>query len=223
MTAWQAVGKVICTRGWGWWALVTGPESHLAATGWWGQEAVETLSPAFELGIGRQRGKTGIARSEVRTRLFLPSNPECRYVASSSKDGSVRVWDTSVGRCERILTGHTQSVTCLRWGGDGLLYSASQDRTIKVWRAHDVRAGRGPEPDWVNRGSGMSNQCFLNLFRELVREVLLNSGSWGQCCVTAAPERGQALGFPALGSLLRFIRRPLSVVRLWDFLLSEAY
>ena len=71
MTAWQAVGKVICTRGWGWWALVTGPESHLAATGWWGQEAVETLSPAFELGIGRQRGKTDIARSEVRTRLFL--------------------------------------------------------------------------------------------------------------------------------------------------------
>lgn len=69
-------------------------------------------------------------------------NPECRYVASSSKDGSVRVWDTTAGRCERILTGHTQSVTCLRWGGDGLLYSASQDRTIKVWRAHDVRAGK---------------------------------------------------------------------------------
>lgn len=191
--------------GGGWWALVTGTESHLAATGWWGQEAVETLSPAFELGIGRQRGKTGIARSEVRTHLFLPSNPECRYVASSSKDGSVRVWDTTAGRCERTLTGHAQSVTCLRWGGDGLLYSASQDRTIKVWRAHDVRARRGPEPDWGNRGSGMSNQCFLNLFRELVREVLLNSGSWGQCCVTA-----ESPG-------------PLSVVRLWNFLLSEAY
>lgn len=82
----------------------------------------------------------------------LHANPECRYVASSSKDGSVRVWDTTVGRCERILTGHTQSVTCLRWGGDGLLYSASQDRTIKVWRAHDgvlcrTLQGHG---HWVN-------------------------------------------------------------------------
>ncbi|XP_011793078.1 PREDICTED: notchless protein homolog 1 [Colobus angolensis palliatus] len=82
----------------------------------------------------------------------MARNPECRYVASSSKDGSVRIWDTTAGRCERILTGHTQSVTCLRWGGDGLLYSASQDRTIKVWRAHDgvlcrTLQGHG---HWVN-------------------------------------------------------------------------
>lgn len=68
------------------------------------------------------------------------SNPECRYLASSSKDSSVRIWDTVLGRCEKILTGHTQSVTCLKWGGDGLLYTSSQDRTVKVWRAQDVSA-----------------------------------------------------------------------------------
>jgi WD40 repeat protein len=87
--------------------------------------------------------------------LPLARNPECRYVASSSKDGSVRVWDTTAGRCERILTGHTQSVTCLRWGGDGLLYSASQDRTIKVWRAHDVRMRRMQNPVWQISGHKM--------------------------------------------------------------------
>lgn len=32
---------------------------------------------------------------------------------------------------------HTKPVTCLWWGGDGLLYSASQDCNVKVWRAHD--------------------------------------------------------------------------------------
>ena len=75
----------------------------------------------------------------MRTRLFLSSNPECRYVASSSKDGSVRVWDTTAGRCERILTGHTQSVTCLRWGGDGLLYSASQGVSPATAWLHTVQ------------------------------------------------------------------------------------
>eukprot|EP00069_Balaena_mysticetus_P020514 bmy_02909T0 len=104
---------------------------------------------------GKQVGRTLAGHSKWITALSwepLHANPECRYVASSSKDGSVRVWDTAAGRCERILTGHTQSVTCLRWGGDGLLYSASQDRTIKVWRAHDgvlcrTLQGHG---HWVN-------------------------------------------------------------------------
>lgn len=76
---------------------------------------------------------------------FAPvSNPECRYLASSSKDGSIRVWDAVLGRCEKILTGHTQSVTCVKWGGDGLLYTSSQDRTVKVWRAKDVSACSSP-------------------------------------------------------------------------------
>ena len=44
------------------------------------------------------------------------------------------------------------SVTCLRWGGSGLIYSASQDRTIKVWRSDDgvlcrTLQGHG---HWVN-------------------------------------------------------------------------
>ncbi|XP_053767929.1 notchless protein homolog 1 isoform X3 [Desmodus rotundus] len=104
---------------------------------------------------GKQVGRTLTGHSKWITGLSwepLHINPECRYVASSSKDGSVRVWDTTLGRCERILTGHTQSVTCLRWGGDGLLYSASQDRTLRVWRAHDgvlcrTLQGHG---HWVN-------------------------------------------------------------------------
>lgn len=75
---------------------------------------------------------------------FLLRNPECRYLASASKDGSIRIWDTQMGRCDKILTGHTQSVTCVKWGGDGLLYSSSQDRTIKVWRSQDVSGAGSP-------------------------------------------------------------------------------
>lgn len=69
-----------------------------------------------------------------------PSNPR---LASSSKDGTVRVWLTNTRRCEYTLGGHTASVNVVRWGGGGLngkgvLYTASSDRTVRVWDANGV-------------------------------------------------------------------------------------
>uniref|UniRef100_A0A8C6ZMF4 Notchless protein homolog 1 n=1 Tax=Nothoprocta perdicaria TaxID=30464 RepID=A0A8C6ZMF4_NOTPE len=104
---------------------------------------------------GNQLGRVLAGHSKWITWLCwepLHINPECRYLASASKDGSIRVWDTLMGRCDKILTGHTQSVTCVKWGGDGLLYSCSQDRTIKVWRSQDgvlCRTLQG-HAHWVN-------------------------------------------------------------------------
>ena len=50
------------------------------------------------------------------------------------------------------LTSHTMSVKCLKWGGSGLIYSASQDRTIKVWRTTDGALCRTLQGHghWVN-------------------------------------------------------------------------
>ena len=72
----------------------------------------------------------------VTVRLFRDG--ESRYLASSSKDTTIKIWDTIMGTCVRSLTSHTQSVTCIKWGGKNLIYSSSQDRTIKVWRSEDV-------------------------------------------------------------------------------------
>ena len=53
------------------------------------------------------------------------------------QDGHVRVWDIVQKRMQFCLSGHTKGVTCVKWGGNGLLYTAAQDTTIKVWRASD--------------------------------------------------------------------------------------
>ena len=50
------------------------------------------------------------------------------------------------------MSNHTAAVTAVRWGGAGLLYSASRDCTINVWAAADgklVRSLRG-HGHWVN-------------------------------------------------------------------------
>uniref|UniRef100_A0A915BX92 NLE domain-containing protein n=1 Tax=Parascaris univalens TaxID=6257 RepID=A0A915BX92_PARUN len=64
-------------------------------------------------------------------------DPISRFLASAGKDGMIRIWDTVSYTVVRTLSSHTASVTSIRWGGEGLIYSGSQDRTVKVWRAED--------------------------------------------------------------------------------------
>lgn len=66
------------------------------------------------------------------------SDHSCRRVASAGKDGTIRIWDAVMSKSLMVLTSHTQSVTCVKWGGCGLIYSSSQDRSIRVWRSSDV-------------------------------------------------------------------------------------
>ncbi|MFS7906029.1 putative transcription factor WD40-like family [Helianthus anomalus] len=56
-----------------------------------------------------------------------------RRFVTSSKDGDARVWDVTLRRSVICLSGHTLAVTCVKWGGDGFIYTGSQDCTIQVW------------------------------------------------------------------------------------------
>eukprot|EP01100_Stratorugosa_tubuloviscum_P009626 TRINITY_DN402_c2_g1_i1.p1 TRINITY_DN402_c2_g1~~TRINITY_DN402_c2_g1_i1.p1 ORF type:complete len:496 (-),score=223.21 TRINITY_DN402_c2_g1_i1:156-1643(-) len=73
-------------------------------------------------------------------------------LASGSKDGTVRIWDVRLGTCSLSLSGHTAAITCVKWSGEGLIYTASEDRTIKVFTANEGKlirtlSGHG---HWVN-------------------------------------------------------------------------
>ncbi|KAJ5461015.1 uncharacterized protein N7458_002567 [Penicillium daleae] len=61
-------------------------------------------------------------------------------LASSSKDGTVRVWDPITGQSISTLQGHSEWVNSIAWSPDGSrLASASYDKTIMIW---DPVAGR---------------------------------------------------------------------------------
>ncbi|KAL4205328.1 hypothetical protein AMTRI_Chr01g114070 [Amborella trichopoda] len=76
----------------------------------------------------------------------------CRRFVSSSKDGDARIWDIVSRKCVMCLSGHTLAVTCVKWGGDGLIYTGSQDCIIKVWETTQgklIRELKG-HGHWVN-------------------------------------------------------------------------
>ncbi|EGF76854.1 hypothetical protein BATDEDRAFT_30824 [Batrachochytrium dendrobatidis JAM81] len=60
-------------------------------------------------------------------------NKACNRFASAAKDNTVRIWDATQRRVIISLAQHTAPVMCVKWGGNGYLYSGSRDKTIRVW------------------------------------------------------------------------------------------
>lgn len=69
-------------------------------------------------------------------------NPDfaCELLASSSKDKTARVWNTRTGRLAFVLSGHTDSIEAVRWGGQGLVYTGGRDRIVNVWAVEEDRS-----------------------------------------------------------------------------------
>jgi WD40 repeat protein len=68
------------------------------------------------------------------------------WVASSSKDGTVRIWGLAgdcAGVCVRVLHGHTGGVWCVASLGDGRLASGGVDKTVRLW-GHVASGASGP-------------------------------------------------------------------------------
>ncbi len=50
-------------------------------------------------------------------------------LVTSSKDSLVKIWNARTRICLATLSGHVDSVECVKWGGEGLIYTAS----LYVW------------------------------------------------------------------------------------------
>jgi len=81
--------------------------------------------------------------------LQSPGHPR---LASASKDATIRIWDAVSKRIEFALTGHKDSVSCVRWGGTGYIYTSSRDKTVKVWNSSNgtLAHNLSSHAHWVN-------------------------------------------------------------------------
>jgi WD40 repeat protein len=61
-------------------------------------------------------------------------SPDGQFLASSSIDRSIRVWDVNSQECLRVLLGHNRHVCVVRFSNDGQrLVSCSNDGGILIW------------------------------------------------------------------------------------------
>jgi WD40 repeat protein/DNA-binding SARP family transcriptional activator len=65
-------------------------------------------------------------------------SPDGKRVAIAPEDGQPRIWRVDRPDApERVLRGHTGHLNWLEYGADGRLLTASGDRTVRVWSAHE--------------------------------------------------------------------------------------
>ncbi|KAJ3293125.1 hypothetical protein HK104_004713 [Borealophlyctis nickersoniae] len=94
-----------------------------------------------------------LERGESDTTLQHPDFCKCvqpirgAYVATGSRDESVRIWDVATEKCIRVLDGHFGEISDMQLRGS-LLWTVSLDGTIRRWSVaeRDIKSGPKETP-----------------------------------------------------------------------------
>ncbi len=84
--------------------------------------------------------ETVIQRGHELAVVCVAVSPDSNFVATGSKDKSIKLWELSTGREVRSFLGHEMTVTSIEFSSDGKkLLSGSYDKSVRMW---EVETGK---------------------------------------------------------------------------------
>ncbi len=180
--------------------------------------ASDPLSITLVDGDGKQ---VNLLRGDAEGVLTVRFSPDGRFLASSARDGTVRVWDPAAGKCLVTFRGHAadQWISGLAWSPDGKrLASGGWDQRIEVWDAGtgkalaSLRGHTGPifGLDWSPDGK----RLVLTSGDGTVK--LWNTGLWEEVLFIDIGSSARQVRWSPSGKQLAVHGLDDNTIKLWD-------
>ena len=120
----------------------------------------DSVSHQLNQGLGPTTVTMGTQPFDVTFGNDRPMPP--RYVVTSALDSTIRLWETTTGRCLRTFFGHLEGVWAA--AADTLrIVTGGQDRMVKIW---DPRTGKCERTFTSHSGPvtcvGLGDSCFAS-------------------------------------------------------------
>ncbi|MBI3220387.1 MAG: caspase family protein [Bacteroidetes bacterium] len=92
------------------------------------------LTSCFPITLSAQSIETVIQKGHELAVIAVAISPDSNYVATGSRDKTIKLWELSSGREVRSFLGHETSVNAIDFSRDGkYLISSSTDKTARLW------------------------------------------------------------------------------------------
>jgi WD40 repeat protein/DNA-binding SARP family transcriptional activator len=114
-------------------------------------------------------GSTGINSKSYGVWDISPTwSPDGAYLATSSGEGAVGVWDTTSGERVLKLMGHTGDITHLAWSPDGsYLATMAGDSSIRLWEAASGRQILVLKGSWIGLDFSPDSHYLISGYNQL--------------------------------------------------------
>ncbi|KAK7350584.1 hypothetical protein VNO77_09375 [Canavalia gladiata] len=165
--------------------------THLATLPTLGDRASKVLIPKNHVQIRRHKKCTWVHHVDTVSSLALSKDGTLLY--SVSWDRTVKIWRAKDFTClESLTNAHDDAINAVAVSYDGLVYTGSADKKIKVWKKGEGEKKHGLVDTLEKHNSGVNALALSS------DETVLYSGACDKCILVWEKEDGKMVVVGAL-------------------------